>query len=71
VEAAANKLAGSEVAQEVARLAGDLGVPDSVVVGPQIEYLWRQSISETIGGGTSEIMRGLIAGRGLDLPMHR
>ena len=70
VEAAANKLAGSEVAQEVSRLAGDLGVPDSVVVGSQIEYLWRQSISETIGGGTSEIMRGLIAGRGLGLPLR-
>ena len=69
VEAAANKLAGSEVAQEVSRLAGDLGVPDSVVVGSQVEYLWRQSISETIGGGTSEIMRGLIAGRGLGLPL--
>ena len=29
--------------------------------GTPMEFLWRQSISETIGGGTSEVMRGLIA----------
>lgn len=69
-EAAANKLAGSEAAQAVARVAGDLGVPASVIAGSQIEYLWRQSISETIGGGTSEIMRGVIASHGLGLPIR-
>lgn len=67
VEAAANKLAGSEACQEVARLAGDLGAPDSVVRGSRIEYLWRQSICETIGGGTSEVMLGLVARAGLGL----
>jgi alkylation response protein AidB-like acyl-CoA dehydrogenase len=70
VEAAANKLAGSEAAQAVARVAGDLGVPDSVVTGSHLEFAWRQSISETIGGGTSEIMRGVIAGHGLGLPIR-
>lgn len=70
VEAAANKLAGSEAAQAVARVAGDLGASDSLVVGSQIEFLWRQSISETIGGGTSEIMRGVIASQGLGLPIR-
>jgi len=70
VEAAANKLAGSEAAQAIARVAGDLGVPESIVAGSQIEFLWRQSISETIGGGTSEIMRGVIAGQGLKLPLR-
>ncbi|HRE00211.1 MAG TPA: acyl-CoA dehydrogenase family protein, partial [Ilumatobacteraceae bacterium] len=70
VEAAANKLAGSEAAQAIARAAGDLGAPESVVVGSPIEFGWRQSISETIGGGTSEIMRGVIAGQGLGLPLR-
>ncbi|WP_420639519.1 acyl-CoA dehydrogenase family protein [Candidatus Poriferisocius sp.] len=70
VEAAANKLAGSEAAQAVARVAGDLGAPESVMVGSEIEFLWRQSISETIGGGTSEIMRGVIASQGLGLPIR-
>ena len=67
LEAAQNKLIGSEVCQRIARLAGDLGVIESIFVGLDIEYLWRQSISETIGGGTSEIMRGLIARHGLQL----
>jgi len=70
VEAAANKLIGSEAAQVVARVAGDLGAPESLLVGSQIEYLWRQSISETIGGGTSEIMLGVIASQGLGLPIR-
>lgn len=70
VEAAANKLAGSEACQEVARVAGELGVPESLFVGSTIEYIWRQSICETIGGGTSEIMRSVIAGQGLGLPIR-
>lgn len=70
VEAAANKLAGSEACQEVARVAGELGMPESLFVGSTIEYIWRQSICETIGGGTSEIMRSVIAGQGLGLPIR-
>ncbi|MBM12825.1 MAG: pilus assembly protein CpaD [Chloroflexi bacterium] len=67
LEAAANKLAGSEVCQEVARFAGDFGAPQSLIRGSEIEFLWRQSISETIGGGTSEIMLGLIATKSLGI----
>ena len=67
VDAACNKLAGSETAQRIARFAGDLGAPDSVVRGEPLEFLWRQSISETIGGGTSEVMRGVVARAGLGL----
>ena len=70
VEAAGNKLAGSEACQQIARVAGDLGGPSALVVGSSIEFLWRQSISETIGGGTSEIMRSVIAGQGLGLPIR-
>ena len=35
--------------------------------GTWIEFLWRQSMCETIGGGTSEIMRGVVARLGLGL----
>jgi alkylation response protein AidB-like acyl-CoA dehydrogenase len=67
VEAASNKLAGSELAQRIARTALELGGTDCLVRGGWLEFLWRQSISETIGGGTSEIMRGIIARVGLGL----
>lgn len=70
VEAAANKLAGSEACQSVARVAAELGAPEALVTGTEMEFLWRQSICETIGGGTSEIMRSVIAGQGLGLPIR-
>lgn len=71
VEAAANKLAGSELAQRIARTALEFGGTDCLVRGGWLEFLWRQSISESIGGGTSEIMRGVIARAGLGLSGSR
>lgn len=67
LEAAGNKLAGTELCQDIARTALDFGAPDALVKGTMLEFLWLQSISETIGGGTSEIMRGVIARVGLGL----
>ena len=67
VEAAGNKLAGSEACQRIARAAVELGGAEALVRGTTIEFLWRQSISETIGGGTSEVMRGVVARLGLGL----
>jgi alkylation response protein AidB-like acyl-CoA dehydrogenase len=67
VEAACNKLAGSELCQQIARAAVDLCGPEALVCGTMAEFPWRQSISETIGGGTSEIMRGVVARAGLGL----
>lgn len=67
VEAAASKLLLSQACQDVARAALDFGGPESIVVGTMPEFLWRQSISETIAGGTSEIMRGIIARQHLGL----
>ena len=67
VEAAANKVTHTEVAQEIACAALELGGPETLVVGSRFELLWRQSLWETIGGGTSEIMRGLVARHGLGL----
>lgn len=71
VEAACNKLAGSEVSQRIARAAVDLCGAAALVRGSMSEFLWRQSISETIGGGTSEVMRGVVARTALGLAPKR
>jgi alkylation response protein AidB-like acyl-CoA dehydrogenase len=62
---------GSEVCQRIARLATDLGAPEALERDNELEFLWRQTMSETIGGGTSEIMRGLIARNALGLAAKR
>ena len=67
VEAAANKVAHTVTCQNVARAALDLGGPEALVAGSRVELLWRQSLWETIGGGTSEILRGVVAKQALGL----
>jgi alkylation response protein AidB-like acyl-CoA dehydrogenase len=67
VEAAANKVIHTVVCQDIARAALDLGGPEALVEGSRVELLWRQSLWETIGGGTSEVMRGVVARQGLGL----
>jgi hypothetical protein len=61
LEAAYSKLAHTEVAQKLARTAVDIGGPEALLAGSMFELLWRQSTWETVGGGTSEIMRSVIA----------
>jgi alkylation response protein AidB-like acyl-CoA dehydrogenase len=67
VEAAASKVVHTLACQRIARTALDLGGPEALVQGARLELLWRQSLWETIGGGTSEVMRGVIAKQGLGL----
>jgi alkylation response protein AidB-like acyl-CoA dehydrogenase len=67
VEAAANKVIHTLACQNVARAALDLGGPEALVHGARLELLWRQSLWETIGGGTTEVMRGIVARQGLGL----
>jgi alkylation response protein AidB-like acyl-CoA dehydrogenase len=67
VEAAANKVAHTEACQEIARAAVDFGGPEALVADARVGLLWRQSLWETIGGGTSEVMRGVVARHGLGL----
>jgi alkylation response protein AidB-like acyl-CoA dehydrogenase len=55
------------VCQHIARFATDYGAPAALERDTELEFLWRQTLSETIGGGTSEIMRGLIARNALGL----
>ncbi|UCE85454.1 MAG: acyl-CoA dehydrogenase family protein [Deltaproteobacteria bacterium] len=67
VEAAANKVFQTLLCQKIARAALDFGAPESLVAGNPVEFLWRQSMWETIGGGTSEIMLGVVAKQELRL----
>lgn len=66
-EAAANKIVHTLVCQRIARAVVEFGGPAALVAGSRPELLWRQSMWETIGGGTSEIMRGVVAKNALKL----
>ena len=66
VEAAANKVAHTEVCQQIVRAAFDFG-GSQALIDPQLALLWGVSTYETIGGGTSEIMRGIVAKHALGL----
>jgi alkylation response protein AidB-like acyl-CoA dehydrogenase len=68
LEGARSKLLASRLCQDIPRRAVDLiGIP-AVTEDPDIPLLWRQSVFETIAGGTVEIMASLIARAALDLP---
>lgn len=75
-EAAASKLFSSELSQRMAatgaEIMGLLGLlqKDSgkAPIEGKFEYLVRETLLNTIAGGTSEVMRNIIATRGLDLP---
>jgi alkylation response protein AidB-like acyl-CoA dehydrogenase len=70
VEAAASKIVHTVVCQEIARAVLDFGGPEALVQGARPATLWCQSLWETIGGGTTEIMRGIVA-KGLGLGGRR
>jgi alkylation response protein AidB-like acyl-CoA dehydrogenase len=75
-EASIAKLYSSELGQRLARsgmellgLYGQLHPKSKYVhLRGRIERYYQLSVAETIGGGTSEIMRNIIAIRGLGLP---
>jgi len=71
VEAAANKVFHTELCQRIARTAFEWGGPELLVHGSRVQLLWLQSLWETIGGGTSEVMRGVVAKQGLGLSGRR
>jgi alkylation response protein AidB-like acyl-CoA dehydrogenase len=61
VDAAMNKIIHTLTCQDIARAVLDVGGPEALVSGARPELLWRQTITETIGGGTSEIMRSVVS----------
>ncbi len=67
VAAAANKIAHTLACQAIARAAMDFGGERALVEGDRPELLWRLSLWETIGGGTTEVMRSIVARQGLGL----
>jgi alkylation response protein AidB-like acyl-CoA dehydrogenase len=67
VQAAANKVTHTRVLQSIARTAMDLGGAGALLSDAGIEVLWRQTMTETIGGGTTQIMQSIIARQRLGL----
>jgi len=67
VAAAANKVVHTLVCQRIARAVLDFGGPEALLCSERPQLLWRQSMWETIGGGTTEVMRGIVARQGLGL----
>ncbi|MDX1735387.1 MAG: acyl-CoA dehydrogenase family protein [Halioglobus sp.] len=67
VDAAMNKIMHTVTCQELSRAVLDLGGPAALASGGRPELVWRQSLTETIGGGTSEIMRSVVARQQLGL----
>jgi alkylation response protein AidB-like acyl-CoA dehydrogenase len=65
VVAARNKVHGTALMQDLARTAARLGQRDALTEGHDADFLWRESIMETIAGGTSDIMLDLIGRHGL------
>jgi 3-oxocholest-4-en-26-oyl-CoA dehydrogenase alpha subunit len=66
-EAARAKLLASELCQDIPRAALELLGTPGVVDESDMAFLWRQSIMETIAGGTVEIMLSLLAREDLGL----
>lgn len=64
---AANKVSHVRAIQQIARAALDLGGMDALVSGAPPELHWRQTMTESIGGGTAEIMEGIVARQRLGL----
>lgn len=76
VEAAMYKMWQSQLGQRIANAALDIIGPDAQLkpdqpeapVNGRYERSYRYTVVDTIGGGTSEVQKNIIAGRGLGLP---
>jgi alkylation response protein AidB-like acyl-CoA dehydrogenase len=76
LEASQYKLYMNECGKRVANMALDLIGPEAVLrpgqegapLGGRFERSYRYTVVDTIGGGTSEIQKNIIATRGLGLP---
>ena len=75
-EAPISKVFGSELMQRVANAGMQIMGPYAqlergskwVILGGRVSHMYQSSLGRTLGGGTSEIQRNLIATKGLGLP---
>ena len=67
MEAAQAKLLGSQLSQAIPRVGLDLLGTAGVVRDNEMAFLWRESVMETIAGGTVEVMASMLARQGLGL----
>lgn len=65
-EVAANKVAHVRAIQSIARTAMKFGGPEAAL-DADISLMWRQTTTESIGGGTTEIMQSIVARQRLGL----
>ena len=66
-EAATNKVTHTRVLQAIARATLEFGGPDALFTEEGVEVLWRQTITESIGGGGTQIMQSMIARQRMNL----
>lgn len=71
VSAACTKLLGSALAQEIADAAFDLCGADALDQAEVSELLWRQTKMETLAGGSTEMLFGIVARGALRLGAGR
>jgi alkylation response protein AidB-like acyl-CoA dehydrogenase len=69
LEGARSKLLAARLCQEIPRRAVDLIGAPAITEDQDVSLLWRQSVLETIAGGTVEIMSSLIGRHALSLPV--
>jgi hypothetical protein len=67
MEAAQAKFLGSHLSQAIPRVGLDLLGTAGVIGDNEMAFLWRESIMETIAGGTVEVMASMLARQGLGL----
>jgi len=70
-EIAANKIAHVQTIQGIARFAMEIGGPEAFLADSAPSLHWAQTITEAVGGGTTEIMESLVSRRRLGLPVGR
>jgi alkylation response protein AidB-like acyl-CoA dehydrogenase len=67
VLAAGQKIVGTSLMQEIARFPLAWGDTRQLIGDAPFEFMWRECVLETIAGGTSEVMAGIIARHALGL----
>jgi alkylation response protein AidB-like acyl-CoA dehydrogenase len=67
VIAACQKIVGTSLMQKIARYPYSWGDSSQLIEGEPFEFMWRETFLETIAGGTSQVMAGIVARAGLGL----